>query len=129
MPRYHAKSNPEDPHLTVQVPFTPEEEAERDAEEAAWAAGVTARALAIPISYETFQDRFTSAEFNAATDFIYENDIITGKPKRRALIQRLSRAIAKNQVRLDDARTVAFLDALVTGGVITAQRKAEILTP
>ena len=81
------------------------------------------------ISYEAFQDRFTAAEFNAATDFVYESDLVTGKPKRRALIQGLSRAMAKNSVNLLDARTVAFLDALVAGGIITAQRKTEILQP
>ena len=81
------------------------------------------------ISYEAFQNRFTPAEFNAATDFVYESDLVTGKPKRRALIQGLSRAMAKNSVDLLDARTVAFMDALATGGIITAARKTEILTP
>ena len=81
------------------------------------------------ISYEAFQDRFSATEFNAATDFVYESDLVTGKPKRRALIQGLSRAMAKNQVDLLDARTIAFVDALVAGAVITAQRKTEILTP
>lgn len=81
------------------------------------------------ISYESFQGRFSPDEFNAATDFIYESDLGTGKPKRRAMIQGLSRAMAKNSVDLLDARTVAFLDALVAGGIITAQRKTEILQP
>ena len=81
------------------------------------------------ISYEAFQGRFTTAEFNAATDFVYESDLVTGKPKRRALIQGLSRAMAKNSVKLDDVRTVAFVDALVAGGIITAARKTAILEP
>jgi len=81
------------------------------------------------ITYEAFQDRFTAAEFNAATDFVFESDLVTGKPKRRALIQGLSRAMAKNAVDLNDARTVAFMDALVAGGIITAARKDAILTP
>ena len=81
------------------------------------------------ISYEDFQNRFTAVEFDAATDFVYESDLVTGKPKRRATIQGLSRAMAKNAVDLLDARTTAFLDALVSGLIINAQRKAEILTP
>lgn len=81
------------------------------------------------ITYEEFQTRFTAAEFNAATDFIYASDLLTGKPKNRELIQGLSRAIAKNSVDLLAARTAAFMDALVTGGIIAAQRKTEILTP
>ena len=81
------------------------------------------------ISYETFQDRFTAAEFNAATDFVYETDLVTGKPKRRALIQGLSRAMSKNSVGLLEARTIAFMDALVAGGVITEARKNAILAP
>ena len=81
------------------------------------------------ISYEDFQDRFTATEFNAATDFVYESDLTTGKPKRRAFIQGLGRAMAKGTVDLNDARTVAFMDALVTGGVVTSDRKTVILTP
>ena len=81
------------------------------------------------ISYEAYQDRFTTAEFNAATDFVYESDLVTGKPKRRAMIQGLSRAMAKNSINLIDARTIAFMNALVVGTIITAQRKTEILTP
>ena len=81
------------------------------------------------ISYEEFQSRFMAAEFNAATDFVYESDLVTGKPKRRALIQGISRALAKGTVDLADVRTVAFLDALVAGQIIDTIRKAEILTP
>ena len=81
------------------------------------------------IPYEAFQNRFTAAEFNAATDFIYESDLATGKPKRRAMIQGLARAIAGNAVDLLGARTAAFMDALVAGGIITTTRKTEILTP
>jgi hypothetical protein len=81
------------------------------------------------IDYEAFQNRFTTAEFNAATDFVYESDLVTGKPRRRAMIQDLSRATAKNSVDLLDARTVAFMDVLVAGNIVTSQRKTEILTP
>lgn len=81
------------------------------------------------ISYEAFQNRFTNAEFNAATDFIYESDLVTGKPKRRALIQGLSRSMSKNLVDLLDTRTDSFLSALVNGGIITEVRKSEILIP
>ena len=81
------------------------------------------------ITYEAFQGRFTAAEFNTVTDFVYESDLVTGKPKRRALIQGISRALAKGTVDLLDARTVVFLDALAAGGIVDAARKAEILTP
>lgn len=81
------------------------------------------------ISYEAFQGRFTAAEFNAATDFVYENDPLTNKPKRRALIQGISRVLAKGMVGLLDSRTAAFMDALVAGGIIDAARKTEILMP
>jgi len=81
------------------------------------------------VSYEEFQDRFSAAEFDSATDYIYETDQTTSKPKRRALIQALARAMASNQVDLESNRTVAFLAALVNGGIITEERKTEILTP
>ena len=95
----------------------------------AWFAAINNEAVHPPvISYESFQDRFTAAEFNAATDFVYESDLGTGKPKRRAMIQGLSRAMAKNSVNLLDARTIAFMDSLVTGGILTAARRDAILT-
>jgi len=81
------------------------------------------------VSFDDFEARFDMAEWDAATDFVYETDLTTGKPKRRALVQGLARAQARNRVDLLDAKTSAFLDALVVGGVITAQRKTEILTP
>jgi hypothetical protein len=81
------------------------------------------------ISYEEFQDRFSASEFDDLTDFVYETNIATGKPKRKALIQGLSRAVASNSVDLPGVRTIAFMDALVDGDVITEIRKTEILTP
>lgn len=81
------------------------------------------------ISYEAFQSRFTSAEFDAATDYVEEHDITNGKPKRRALKQAMARVYAKDRVDLQDPKTDAFLQALVNGGVLTAPRKVEILTP
>ncbi len=80
------------------------------------------------VSFEDFEARFTVEEFDSATDFVYESDTATGKPKRRALMQGLARAQARNWVDLADNKTSVFLDALVTGGVITSQRKADILT-
>jgi hypothetical protein len=81
------------------------------------------------ISLEDFEERFTTAEWCAATDFIYEMDIATGKPKNRALLQELSRSYARNNVNLLDSKTDAFMTKLVTGGIVTTQRKTEILTP
>lgn len=81
------------------------------------------------ITFEAFESRFTVQEWDDVTDFVYEADTITGKPKRRALIQGLSRAMAKNKVDLLHAKTIVFMDILVSGGVITEAKKDIILTP
>ena len=81
------------------------------------------------ISYEAFQDRFAALEMDAVTKFADAVDTATGDPKRPRLKQALARAWAKNTVNLADARTVAFMDALVAGGVVTAARRDAILTP
>ncbi len=81
------------------------------------------------VLFDDFEARFTVQEWDAATDFVYEVDTATGKPKRRALVQGLARAQARNRVDLLDAKTDGFLSALVAGGVITTPRKSEILTP
>ena len=91
--------------------------------------GPPAPAAVTVISYEAFVARFTVTEFDNATDFVEEADTTTGKPKRRALKQGMARVYAKGAVNLLDAKTVAFMDALVAGGIITSQRKTEILTP
>jgi len=81
------------------------------------------------LSFDDFESRFTAGEWDAATDFVYESDTSTGKPKRRALVQGLARAQSRNMVDLFDAKTDAFLAALVSGGVLTSERKAVILAP
>jgi len=81
------------------------------------------------VSFTDFEERFTSQEWNAATDFVYQTDTVTGKPKQRAMIQGLARAQARNSVDLADNKTAGFLTALVSGLVITASRKNEILKP
>ena len=81
------------------------------------------------VLFDNFEDRFTPSEWDDATDFIYEVDTVTGKPKRRVLLQGLARAQARNRIDLLGPKTDAFMNALVGGGVITAQRKAAILTP
>ena len=81
------------------------------------------------VSFDNFEARFTAQEWDGTTDFVYEVDITTGKPKRKALVQGLARAQARNHVDLLDARTDVFMDTLVSGGVITAPRKTAILTP
>lgn len=83
----------------------------------------------IDISFEDFEARFTSTEWNAVTDFVYETDTTTGKPKRRALVQGLARVQARNAIDLLDSKADAFLGMLVSGGVITEARKDAILTP
>jgi len=124
MTRYHTTKN-------GNTPFTPEEEAEWDAVDAAYEAGAEDRRVAIArfVKFEAFESLFTIAEWDAATDFVYESDLTTGKPKRRALVQGLACAQARNKVDLLDQKTAAFLQALVAGGIITAQRKTEILSP
>lgn len=81
------------------------------------------------ISFDDFESRFTGAEWDDATDFVYQSDPTTGKPMRRALVQGLARAQARNNVDLSHAKTDAFLSIMVSGGVITEQRKTQILTP
>jgi hypothetical protein len=81
------------------------------------------------LTFDAFEGRFTGAEWDDATDFVYEVNTTTGKPKRRALVQGLARAQARNRVDLEDNKTDVFLGVLVSGGVLTAERKIEILTP
>ena len=81
------------------------------------------------ISFDDFEARFTTAEWDDATDFVYQVDTTTGNPKRKALIQGLARAQARNSVDLLDAKTETFLSVLVNGEIITASRKTAILTP
>ena len=118
MPRYRNENG-------VDIPLTAEEEQQRDAEEAAAALPPTSA----PVSFDDFEARFQPSEWDLATDFVYEANTTTGKPKRKALVQGLARAQARNRVDLLDAKTDAFLSALVAGEVITAPRKAEILEP
>lgn len=81
------------------------------------------------ISFDDFEDRFTSEEWDDSTDFVYQVDTATGNPKRRALVQGLARAQARNSVDLSDNKTDVFLSVLVSGAVITEARKTAILTP
>ena len=81
------------------------------------------------IDYEAFQDRFTAAEFNGATNLVEEINLANGLPKRPALKQAMARTYARGTVDLTSPRMVAFMDVLVAGGVVTVARKAEILTP
>ena len=81
------------------------------------------------IPYEDFQNRFTQAEQDATTEFVDGINLTNGNPKRPALKQAMMRVVAKGTVDLTEARTAQFCQALVAGGVITPQRKTEILTP
>lgn len=81
------------------------------------------------ISSVDFQARFTATELDASTEFVDSIDMTTGKPSRPRMKQAMQRAVSRNSVDLLSANTGAFLDALVSGTVITAQRKTEILTP
>ena len=115
----------------VKVPFTSAEEVAQDAVEADWEADAENRRLNAlrNITFDDFESRFTSAEWDDATDYVYEVNITSGKPKRRTLVQGLARAQARNNVDLLDSKTDAFLSLLVTGNVITEARKTDILTP
>lgn len=81
------------------------------------------------ISMDAFEARFTTQEWDDAYDFVYEVDITTGLHKRKALVQGWNRAMARGTVDLSDAKTIAFMGALVAGGVITEAKKDIILTP
>ena len=81
------------------------------------------------ISYEDFQNRFTQVEQDLTTEYVEEINLTNGKPKRPALKQAMMRVTAKGTVDLTEARTAQFCQALVADGVITSQRKTEILTP
>ena len=81
------------------------------------------------ISFDDFEARFTAGEWDAATDHVYEADTATGLPKRRALLQNHSRAIARNSVDLHDDKTANFMAALVAGGVVTQARSDTISSP
>ena len=81
------------------------------------------------ISFDDFEGRFTNTEWDDATDFVYEVNTTSGKPKRRALVQGLARVQARNSIDLLDPKTDTFLSILVSGGVIDEQRKIAILTP
>ena len=72
------------------------------------------------ISYEAFEARFTDAEAEAL--LAYTDSIPS---LRRAG----NRATARNSVDLLSANTIAFMDALVAGSVITSARKDAILAP
>jgi len=84
---------------------------------------------AYSVTYEAFQDRFTQAEMDGMTDYIYETDVTTGMPKRQAIIQAYQRDVAANSVDLLAAKTDTFLTALVAAGVVTEARKTAILDP
>lgn len=108
----------------ILVGYTAEEQAAAEAELAS-----PAPATSFIVGYETFQDRFTTAELDGMADFIYETNTATGKPKRQAIIQAYQRAVAANSVDLLAAKTDTFLSALVAAGVVTAARKTAILDP
>jgi len=107
--------------------YTSGEQTAVDASRATKEARVTA-ALRY-ITFDDFKNRFTAQEWDASTDHVYEVNTTTGKPKRKALIQGLADVQATNSVDLLAPKASAFLAILVTGGVITTERKTEILTP
>jgi|GEM_PF-2898908 len=101
------------------------EEALRDLDEAAHAA----KAPRFVVSFDAFESRFTTEEWDATTDFVYAVSVDTGVPLRRALLQKHSRAIARNSVDLHDDKTANFMAALVDGEVISQARSDQILDP
>lgn len=77
------------------------------------------------ISYETFQDRFTAAEFKALTAFVVQRAADGTKPEYMQAI------LMRKSVNLLGAATIAFMDALVAAipQVVTQARRDNILTP
>lgn len=80
------------------------------------------------LAYEAFEGRFTTAEQDGVTDFVYETSP-NGKPARKALLRAYNRSLAKGQIDLTAQSTINFMDALVAAGVLTQVRRDEILTP
>jgi|DEB0MinimDraft_4_1074332.scaffolds.fasta_scaffold00722_6 hypothetical protein len=78
------------------------------------------------IPYVDFDDRFTDAERDALTDYVYGAG---QQPNRRLVRQALHRSTAKGEIDLEDAKTIGFMDILVAEAIITSERKTEILTP
>lgn len=81
------------------------------------------------ISWEAFQDRFTQVELDNTTNYTEAVNTTTGLPLRPLLKQALARAYAKGTIDLTGIRTINFLSILVSAGIISGQRKAEILIP
>ena len=85
------------------------------------------------LTYSAFKTKFivssSQAAWDNATDWVFEADILTGKPKRRAAVQALMGAVANNQFDLEAPSLAAWLDALITATIVTAQQKTAILTP
>jgi len=83
------------------------------------------------IPFDNFESRFTTVEWGATLEFIYEVDLTTGKPKRKEMIRGLGKEIGSDRVDLlkkGPKSTDAFMTTLVNNGIISSARKTEILT-
>jgi len=81
------------------------------------------------VTYEAFQGRFTAAELDGATDFVYEISLVTGKPKRPKLLQAFNGSVARDKFDLLAPSMALWMDALVTATILTQERRDIILTP
>jgi len=77
------------------------------------------------LSFDGFYSRFTETEQDGVADVVNEINPATNRPKRKNLV----RVVAlRKDVDLEHPKTLAFMDLLVTEGVLTETRKTEILT-
>jgi|3_EtaG_2_1085321.scaffolds.fasta_scaffold01323_6 hypothetical protein len=81
------------------------------------------------ISYEDFEDRFTSQQADDVAAWVYAMDANTGGPLHPSRIKQYNRAISANKVDLERPSTASFMAQLVSAGIVTQQESDVILTP
>ena len=121
MPRHHVIWDTEQ-QAQVVVPFTAEEETARDEEEAAALKVIHP----VTVTYEQFESRLTTVELNDMINFIHAKDA-SDNLIRPGMLQAFHRAVSRNSIDLTSPTTDAFLQEFVDGGILTAERKNELL--
>ena len=121
MPRHHVIWDAEK-QAQVVVPFTAEEEAARYAEEEAALKVVDP----VFVTYEQFESRLTDVELDDMMNFIHAKDA-DDKLVRARMLETFHRAVSRNSIDLVSSTTDAFLQEFVDGGILTTDRKNELL--
>jgi len=81
------------------------------------------------LTYSDFEGRFTQEELSGMAAIIYETDLATGKPKNPEILRQYNLGVAANRVDLKSPKMAEFLGVFEAAGILSAQRKAEILAP